>query len=199
VKVKLLREDGYKEPVRVDAKGLPPGVTADPLEIPADKDEGELVFHVPADAKPGTYGNLQVTAAGTSGPAWKSVRIASGGGEGETFATVDQATLAVIEKPQFSLEAAVETVNLVRGGTAEFQVAISRADGFSTPVHFFFENLPTDVTAREAAGLPGAANVTIQLTAAKDARPGRFSRVAILGRADDGQVQQAPHVTIALD
>ena len=127
------------------------------------------------------------------------MRIASGGGEGETFATVDQATLAVIEKPQFLLEAAVETVNLVRGGTAEFQVAISRADGFSTPIHFFCENLPPGVTAREAAGLPGGANVTIQLTAAKDARPGRFSRVAVLGRADDGQVQQAPHITIALD
>jgi hypothetical protein len=199
VKVKVLREDGYKEPVRVDVKGLPPGVTADPLEISADKEEGDLVFHVPADAKPGTYGNLQVTAAGTSRPAWKSVRIASGGGEGETFATVDQATLAVIEKPQFSLEAAVETVNLVRGGTAEFQVAISRADGFSVPVHFFFENLPPGVTAGDATGLPGAANVTIQLTAAKDARPGRFSRVAVLGRADDGQTQQAPHITIALD
>lgn len=199
VKVMVLRQDGYKEPVRVEVKGLPPGVTADPLEIPTGKDEGDLVFHVPADAKPGTYGNLQVTAGGASQPAWKSVRIGSGGGEGETFATVDQATLAVIEKPEFSLEAAVETVNLVRGGTAEFQVGISRAEGFSTPVRFFFENLPPGVTAREATGLPGAANVTIQLTAAKDARPGRFSRVSILGRADDGQVQQAPHVTIALD
>jgi len=127
------------------------------------------------------------------------VRIASGGGEGETFATVDQATLAVIEKPQFSLEAAVETVNLVRGGTAEFQVAISRAEGFSTPVHFLFENLPPGVTAREVTGGPGATRVTIQLTAAKDARPGRFSRVAVLGRADNGQTQQAPHITIALD
>ena len=76
VKVKLLREDGYKEPVRVDVKGLPPGVTADPLEISADKEEGDLVFHVPADAKPGTYGNLQVTAAGTSRPAWKSAPAA---------------------------------------------------------------------------------------------------------------------------
>ena len=199
VKVKALRQDGYKEPVRVAVTGLPPGVTADPLEISGDKDDGDLVFHVPADAQPGTYGNLQVTAPGAPQPAWKSVRIASGGGEGETFATVDQATLAVIEKPQFSLEAAVETVNLVRGGTAEFQVAISRAEAFSAPVHFFFENLPSGVIAREAAGLPGATSVTIQLTAAKDARPGRFSRVAVLGRADDGQVQEAPHITIALD
>ncbi len=199
VKVKVLRHDGYKDPVRIEVKGLPPGFTADPLEVPTGKDEGDLVFHVPADAKPGTYGNIQVTAGGAPRAAWKSVRLAGGGGEGETFATIEQATLAVIEKPEFSLEAAAETVNLVRDGTAEFQVAISRAEGFSAPIHFTFENLPAGVTAQEAGASADATNVTIRLTAAKDARPGRFSRVAILGRADDGQVQQAPHITVALD
>jgi hypothetical protein len=199
VKVKALRHDGSKDLVHIEVKGLPQGVTADRLEIPPEKDEGDLVFHVPADAKPGTYGNIQVTALGAPRAAWKSVKISSGGGEGETFATVEQATLAVIEKPEFSLEAAAETVNLVRGGTAEFQVAISRAEGFSAPIHFSFENLPPGVTAPAAAASPDATNVTIRLTAAKDARPGRFSRVAILGRADNGQVQQAPKITIALD
>jgi hypothetical protein len=197
--VKLLRHDGFKDPVRVEVKGLPPGVTAEPLQIPSDKDQGDIAFHVSAGAKPGTYGNIQVLASGASRPAWSSVQISSGGGEGETFATVDQATLAVIEKPRFSLEAAVETVHVVRGGTAEFQVAIARAEGFSEPLQFSFENLPPGVRAREPGAPADATSVTIQLTAAKDAQPGRFSRVAILGQAVGGQVQQAPHITIVLD
>ena len=44
--------------------------------------------------------------------------------------------------------------HVVRGGTAEFQVSISRAEGFSEPIHFFFENLPPGVTAREARPRP---------------------------------------------
>jgi len=180
-------------------KGLPEGMTADPVQIPVDTDDAEIVFNVAAALKPGAYGAIQLIAAGAAKPAWSSVKIASGGGEGETFATIDQATIVVIDKPKFSLEAAADTVNLVRGGTAVFQVAISRADGFSEPLQFTFENLPTGVTAHQLPSAVDATSVTIQLTAAKDARPGRFSRVAILGRAESGEVQQAPHITVVLD
>jgi hypothetical protein len=198
-KVKVLRHDGYKDPLRVEVKGLPEGITAEPLQIPGDKDDGEIEFKVAAGLKAGSYGTIQLTAQGAAKPAWSSVKIASGGGEGETFATIDQATLVVIDKPRFSLEAAADTVNLVRGGTAEFQVAISRVGEFSEPLKFTLENLPDGVTARQAASPPDAPSVTIQLTAAKDARPGRFARVAILGRAKGGEVQEAPHITVVLD
>jgi len=198
-KVKVLRHDGFKDPVRVEVKGLPEGMTADPVQIPGDQNEADIVFNVAAGLKPGAYGAIQLIAASAPKPAWSSVKISSGGGEGETFATIHQATIVVIDKPKFSLEAAADTVNLVRGGAAAFQVAISRADGFSEPLQFTFENLPAGVTAHQAALSPDATSVTIQLTAAKDARPGRFSRVAILGRAESGEVQQAPHITVVLD
>ena len=199
IKLKVVRLDGFKEPIRAEVSGLPAGVTAKPIEIPEGKDEAEIPLDPAADIKPGAYGNFRVTAAGAASPAWQSVKVSSGGGEGQTFATVDQGTLAIIEKPLFSLEAAAETVHLVRGGTAEFQVAIARADGFSEPLHFSFEKLPPGVVAQEAVAPADRANVTIRLTAEKETAPGRFSHAAILGRADSGQVQQAPHITIVVD
>jgi hypothetical protein len=62
------------------------------------------------------------------------VKISSGGGEGAAYATVREATLVVAEKPLFSLEAAVTTLNLVKGGTADFVVGIKRAGTFQAPV-----------------------------------------------------------------
>jgi hypothetical protein len=197
--VKVLRHDGFKDPVSVQVKGLPEGVTADPVQIPGDSEEGDIVFNVAPGLKAGTYGTIQLIAHGADKPAWSSIKITSGGGEGETFATIDKATIVVIDKPRFSLEAAADTVNLVRSGTAAFQVAISRAEGFAEPLQFTLENLPAGVTAHQVPSPSDAANVTIQLIASKDARPGRFSRVAILGRAESGEVQQAPHITVVLD
>ena len=200
---KVIRHDGFKGAVRVEVQGLPGGITAEPAEAAADKDEAAISLKAEPDAKPGLYGNIRVVASGAENSAataaWRSVRISSGGGEGETFATVDQATIAVIEKPLFSLEAAAETVHVVRGGTAEFQVSILRAEGFAEPLRFSLENLPPGISAGEVTAPANLESVKIQLTARKDARPGRFSRVAILGRADGGQVQQAPHITIVLD
>ena len=76
-------------------------------------------------------------------PAWRSVKISERRRrKAKRFATVDQATIVVVEQPKFSLEAAADTVNVVRSGTAAFQVAISRADGFSEPLRFTFGTQP---------------------------------------------------------
>ena len=178
--------------------GLPEGITAEPLEIPAGKQEGEILLqcgHVP----PGTSAQITLTGKET-GAAWQSVKISSGGGEGATYATVHEATLAVAEKPQFSLEAAITTLNLVKGGTAEFVVGIKRAADFTAPIRFSFENLPDGVTAENLTA-PGMDNsVRIRLKASAEARAGRYTRVAILGQAEPrGQIQEAPRVGLTID
>jgi hypothetical protein len=188
LKLTAVRKDGYAGPIAAQVKGLP-GV--DSVEIPAGKDETEVRFTAPA-----AHCQVQVLAGK---PAWRSVRISSGGGEGATFATVEQATLAVVEKPLFSLEAAASNLNVVRGGSAEFNVTIRRAEGFSEPIRFFFDNLPPGISAEAAMAGPQADHVTIRLQAAKEARLGRFSRVAVLGRAEGGQVQEAPKIAIVID
>src|SRR5579872_3951328 len=197
--LKIVRVDGFKGPIHIEARGLAPGFTATPVEIAENQDEALIPVQATTGTKPSTYSTFKIVAQGSAKPAWHSARISSGGGEGETFATIEQGAVAVIERVNYSLEAAVETVNLVRGGTAEFQVAVARGEGFKVPLQFFFENLPAGVTAHQQPSDAGAPNVTIRLTAEKDARPGRFSRVAVLARSADGQVQQAPAITIVLD
>lgn len=197
VKITAVRQDEYAGAIPLQVHGLAPGITAKPLEIKAGADEAELHFTA-KELKPGTYSHIRVLAPQNALPAWRTVKISSGGGEGETFAKVLEATLAVVERPSFSLEAATETVHLVRGGSAEFQVMIQGGEKFQEPVGFSFENLPPGVTAGEPTSIEPE-HVTLHLTASKDARAGRFARVAILGRTKSGEVQEAPKIEIAID
>ena len=128
-----------------------------------------------------------------------SAEIASGGGEGATFARIATATLVVAEKPRFSLEAAATSVTLVRGGSVEVPVGIQRADGFAEPLEFSFESLPQGVTAERTVAEGGAAQVSLRLMAAADAPKVRFPRALILGKAAGGQVQEAPKIAITVD
>ena len=178
--------------------GLPEGITAEPLEIPAGKKEGEIILQC-NQAQPGSFARITVTGQGT-GAAWQSVKISSGGGEGAAYTTVREATLVVAEKPQFSLEAAVTTVNLVKGGTAEFVVGIKRAGGFTSAIRFSFENLPDGVTAENLRAGDMDDSVKIRLRASAETRAGRYSRIAILGQAEPGgQIQEAPRVGVTID
>ena len=89
----LERRDGFDGPITVSVAGLPEGITAEPLEIPAGKKDGEIGLQcgkVPA----GTHAQVTVTGTGTNA-AWQSVKISSGGGEGATYATVSEATPGV--------------------------------------------------------------------------------------------------------
>jgi hypothetical protein len=198
LKVTLDRRDGFDGPVEIEVAGLPAGISADPVEIAAGSKDGEVLLHCSA-VPAGTYGQVVVKGKGT-GPARQSVKISSGGGEGATYATVQEATLAVVEKPQFSLEAAVTTLDLVKGGMAEFAVGIKRAENFESPIRFSFENLPPGVTAENLTAAGTDSSVIIRLKASDETPAGRYTRVAILGTAaKGGQVQEAPKVGITIN
>jgi hypothetical protein len=198
LKVAVDRRDGFDGPVEIELAGLPAGITADPLEISAGAKDGEVRLHCAA-VPTGTHAQIVITGKGT-GPAWQSVKISSGGGEGAAYATVREAALAVVEKPQFSLEAAVTTLDLVKGGTAEFVVGIKRAENFAAPIHFSFENLPPGVTAENLTAAGADSSLRIRLKASAETPAGRYTRVAILGRAGEGgQIQEAPRVGITIN
>ncbi len=204
LKVTCTRRDGFDGPVTIQLSGLPEGVTADSLTIPEGENEGEFTLFAKG-AIPGSFGQIRVSSvpalsgAAPVRTAWRSQRISSGGGEGAASARVERATVAVAEKPHFSLEALVTAVNLVRGGAAEFVVAIRRADGFRESIRFSIENLPPDVTLNEAVAGPDAAEVKLRLTAGAGARLGRAGRLAILGAVTGGETQEAPRVSLSID
>ncbi len=198
LKVTAARRDGFDATIRASVTGLPAGVTAEPAEIPAGKNDGEIRLHV-GDAKPGTWSQIRVVSDPPAEPAWHSVRISSGGGEGATFARVDQATLAVAERPGFALEVEASNVNLTRAGSAEIPVEIQRSPDFHGEIRFRLENLPAGVSAEPVTAAPEAPSVTIRLRAGPGAAAGRFSRVAILGSDGEGRVQEAPRITVLVN
>jgi hypothetical protein len=194
--ISVQRLDGHNDPIALSLSGLPEGVTAEPVTIPAGKSEAAFILRAAATAKPGTSGFVTVKSDGQH--AWRSVRVNSGGGEGATFVRVDQALVSVSEKPNFSLEAQATNVNLPRGGSAMIPVAIRREKGFATPIAFTAENLPAGVTLEAVSAPADAERVQLKITAAADAALGRAPRVAVLGAAA-GESHEAPKITVQVD
>src|SRR5205814_666062 len=58
--VQVNRTNGFTDPVRIDVKGLPQGVSANPLTIPASMTQGLLVLSADKSAGRGV-GNVEVT------------------------------------------------------------------------------------------------------------------------------------------
>lgn len=196
LKVSIARRDGFEGPVKLTVEGLPEGIQAEGLEVPEGIKEATIRFRA-GELPPGTM--AQVRVHGGDAQAWRSARIASGGGEGATFARIATTTLVVAEMPLFSLEPAATAVTLVRGGSVEVPVVIQRADGFAEPVEFSFDSLPEGVTAERTVAEGGATQVSLRLTASADASKVRFPRALILGKAVGGQVQEAPKIAITVD
>ena len=197
IKVTAVRRDGYDRAIPLRVAALPDGVTAEPAEIPAGKNEGQIRLRA-NDTAAAAHATIRVLAGDPPQPAWREVRISSGGGEGATFVRTDRAALVVAEAPRFSLEALLANVTVVRGGTAEVPVAIRRAGGFHEPIRFRMENLPRGVTCDDAEVPADALNAKIQLRADRTAPAGRSSRVAILGTAGDN-TEEAPRISVAVD
>lgn len=195
-KVTVQRLDGHTTEIPVTLDGLPAYITAKPAVIPAGKNETEIELSAAPDARPGAAAKIAVKLGGE--PAWRSVRIASGGGEGATFARVDHAILTISRKPNFSLEASTSQVNIPRGGTAKIPLAIRREPGFLAPITFQLENLPDGVTMDPLTIGPDQAIADIQIRAAQSAIVARAPRVAILGTAN-GEQQEAPRFTVLID
>lgn len=195
-KVIAQRLDGHAAEILVTIEGLPAGVTAKPAAIPPGKNETEIELTAASDAAPGAAAKVVVNLGGQT--AWRSVRIASGGGEGAAFARVDSAVLTVANKPNFSLEAATSAVNIPRGGTARIPFTIRREPGFLTPISFQLENLPPGVTMDPLTVGPDQTTAEIQIRAAQSAKEARAPRVAILGTANNEQ-QEAPRITVLID
>ena len=207
IRVTANRRDGYSGGAELSIQGLPDGLEANPVSIPrigaatsADPKPEKIKLAVKAsELQPGTFARARVVDAASGGTAWSSVRIASGGGEGATQVRLDEVLIAVAERPEFSLEAGLRTVNLVRDGIARLPVAVSRQEDFSAKLQFSIENLPPGVTLRPVEGDSGGSEIILTLEAAADAQAGSFSDVTVLAASPDGRTEQAPPITLAVD
>jgi hypothetical protein len=177
--------------------GLPKGVSADAAVIPAGQTNVSIALHARC-VTPGVYHNVQVFAKGVEEPAWRSIKISGGEGEGETFARVERATLVVSERPLFALEAEATRVNLVRGGNVDIPVQIQREKDFAADIRFQVDGLPPGVTAEPLIAQDGLSSVKIRPTASNSAATGRTKEIAVIGMAE-GHVEEAPIISVQVD
>ncbi|MSV31614.1 MAG: hypothetical protein EXQ57_03755 [Bryobacterales bacterium] len=195
-KVSVQRLDGHTGDIPVVLEGLPTGITAKAAFIPAGKNETEIELIAGPETLPGTAARVLVRAG--ENIAWRSVRIASGGGEGAAFARVDSAVLTVAQKPNFSLEAAVSSVNIPRGGSARIPLTIRRETDFLAPIVLALDNLPPGVTMDALTVSSGQETAEITIRAAQSAIESRSPHVAILGAAN-GERQEAPRISVLVN
>jgi hypothetical protein len=199
LKVTAVRSGGFDAPVRLTVTGLPTSVVAEPAEIPAKASEAEIHFRCHS-AAPGTFAEIQIVSDKARGPARVYVHVPQDGVDTSIVTPLDLATLAVTEKPSFSLEAGVQTITLVAGGSAVVPVEIQRTADLQGEIHFSFLHLPAGVSPPKNSSAPtGARYAMIDLVASENAPSARSAHVVLLGVAEDGHMEEAPEISASVE
>lgn len=206
--VSLRRLNDFKGDVVLQIHGLPRGVKAEPLVMKDDKDTGSIEVEASAEAELGALEEFAVTGSATinSKEVKRRALLPAGRfqGSGPAFADLSpvKAFLAVVEPAQFSLESAASTVYLVRGGTAEFGVKVTRQPGFGSPLQVAAENLPKGISVEDVELIDEGRMARVTLKAAADAAPAKIPNVAIIGEAAwEGKSYRtaAPRISLQVD
>jgi hypothetical protein len=138
--VQVVRVNGFTGPVKIDVRGLPQGVTVNPLTIPEGQTEGLLVLSAAAGT-PLSAGTVEVAGAGTvtvDGKTETLTRVVEpmqeiyfpGGGRG-VFPVKLQAV--AVTDPADILDVIVQPTEVVLkpGGEVRLDVEIKRKPGFT--------------------------------------------------------------------
>ncbi len=197
--VKIERRHGFAAPIRMEWQGLPAGVSASPLSIPARMTEGLVVI----SADPGTRHaaglvKLLGHAPGATGPIVHEARpqeeiYIPGGGRGRL--PVDTLALAVTDAADITVEVATGELNLAPGTTATVDVTVTRHERYKQPVSLAMvlqhlggvhaNPLPPGVSVKEAGSKtllgPKESKGRIILQAAADAPECVKVPIAVLG------------------
>ena len=205
--VSVSRFNEFKGEVRVEITGLPQGVTAKTLVIPGDQESGSLELEAAAGFE---LKVIEIRVSGEANLNGRTVRrqalLPPGRfqGSGPVFpdSSPRQALLAVVDSARFSLESAASTVYLVRGGTAEFGVKVTRKTGFAAPLNLTAENLPPGVAIQEVELIDEGRMARVRLKASADAASARVPNLTLIGTAEvEGRKYSvaAPRVSLQLD
>ncbi|HEV8130613.1 MAG TPA: PPC domain-containing protein [Acidobacteriota bacterium] len=203
----VLREEGFKGEITIRAAAGSAGVTAEPLVIAADKDNGTLEFAASAEAPPDVTEIVVYGIAKSGGTELRQTahlpesRFA-GSGPGFLDYKSPKALLAVVEVPLFSIESAAATVYLVRGGSVEFGVKISRAQNFLAPLEIAMENLPSGINIEKVEFIDQGRMARVTLKAADSVSQARISDLTIIAKASDGSEwhsESAPRIMLQVD
>jgi hypothetical protein len=201
------RTNGFAGPVRVTVEGLPKGITATPLTIPASMTQGLIVLSAAADAAP-AFSAVRVVGTATAcfeGKEETLTRTAvpyeeiySPGGGRARFEVALQTVAVTDPGDVLKVEVSPQQVLLKPGGTATLDVKVTRRPGFD-------QGLSLDVLLRHLGsvyGNPLPPGVTIDAAASKTLLGGASAGKIVLKAAanaapiDDVPISVLAHVSI---
>ena len=169
--VAAIRRDGFAGPIRVEARGLPPGVSAHPVTIGANQAIAPFVFQAAENAQTslGTatvaglsrFGDRKeelhfVAGVSPQGPLLERTAMAGGmiwppSGTAPTVAparVVNGFVIAVRGEPApLRLSAAPDSIVLVQGRLCYLNMSVDRRAGFTEAVSVAATDLPPDTLA----------------------------------------------------
>jgi uncharacterized protein YdeI (BOF family) len=176
VRVEVARV-GFDGPVRVAARDLPPGVSQQPIVIPAGRNEGDLLLTATPDAVM-TSQPLRLTATATSGGK-ELVAIATAIAPEAVERAFKQGFLSVLDTAPFTVDAITVGVNMDQLQSANIDVAVNRAPGFTNDVKLSAvgfvsgrEATSKSLNVRELAVKADARTAQLKLTANADSELG---------------------------
>lgn len=198
----ITRLEGFNGAVRIEAIGLPPGVTAEPIMIPAGQTTAPLVLTAVPEANPAigplriearslspdrkevlTYapGSSRVTpervrAATAFSPIWAPVQNPNGGAASVATRATKGLILGVADSDApFRLNAAPGEVVVTAGEAVELAVEVVRREGFTEAVQVATAVLPPNVGAANVAIAKEATTGTLKLTVPQNLAPGTYT------------------------
>jgi hypothetical protein len=142
--VHVVRSGGFDGPVTVEVKGLPKGVTVNPLTIPPSMTQGLLVLTAAVDA-PQEAGNVQVVGTGTvktaAGKEEKLVRTVTpnqeiylpGGGRGR-FDTVLHSVAVTEPSDILKIDVSPSMITLKPGEEVKIDVTVTRRPDYDKSI-----------------------------------------------------------------
>jgi len=206
LKITAKRWEGFEGEIQLEVLGLPKTINASPAVIKKGETQASITLKCDSGAAPEVFpirvvGEAKINDQGVKQLAGMQVRV-SGVGPGFTTTQISEAPLAITEPAYFNLEVGATQVPLVRGGSAEFTVTAKRREGFKTAIDLVVENLPAGVTAGEVEIGEDRNHAVVKLKASEAAKVGRYLDVAIVGKArvgDQGEIEQAPRITLRID
>ncbi len=208
------RKYGAASEVKIELKGLPPGVTASALTIPPEMTQGPIILSAAPDAKI-DFSNVEIVGTATlAGADGKPVTVTHtahpleeiympGGGRGQM--EVVTAAVGITEPNDIEVSTDTQQVTLMPGGTAKIEVTIKRRADFTKAVTLdlrinhlggiFTNPLPAGVTSDDGVTIPEGQNKgTITLKCAADAKPIQNYPLAVMANVSVNFVMKVWYV-----
>ncbi len=176
-----IEREGAPGELQCSLKGLPPGVTAEAIEVSPGMEVRPFLLEAAADA-PLDHAELGVLAeaAGVTAGFLDERRLVEGPNQTLFWAqAVRGLALAVTEPAPLEVHLEIPPVPLPRRGALDVRVRVERAEGVEGSVRVLLPFLPPGLTSsRQVVVAADADEGVIRLNAAGDARLGSWALVA---------------------